>query len=73
MEMSFNILEMLSYFHYFIHNYYSSNIKDNRISVSVELFRFFLLEIWKTGYSEDQTDSKVLPKEFSVLNKNEYS
>ena len=61
MEMSFNILEILSYFHHFYSQLlFKQSKKTHQISVSVELFPFFF-ETRKTGYSEGETDSKVLP------------
>ena len=62
MEMSFNILEILSYFHHFYSQLlFKQSKKTHQISVSVELFLFFFFETRKTGYSEGETDSKVLP------------
>ena len=79
--MSFSILKMLSYFHYFYSQLLFKHIKHHRISVSVQRFSFFL-EIWKISYSEEEDDSKRLPAIIynshlwlfiSVLNKDEYS
>ena len=73
MEMSFNILEILSYFHHFYSQLlFKQSKKTHQISVSVNLkkpiklayqsnFFHFFFETWKTGYSEGETDSKVLP------------
>ena len=43
MEMPFNILEMLPYFHYFYSQLLFRQYKDHRMSVPIELFSFF----WK--------------------------